>query len=331
MNYIIVKINFRFFAAHRNGNSLFIHGGFVMRTWIVLFTIMALMVCSFAEPKDRAQAQAEVDVLNQILDTHQASWRAEVTDVTLMSDEETQMMMGLIVPEASREEFVVNEEEWPATEGEFIVNNVTPIKNQYQCGSCVAFGTTAAFEQTYWTKTGTKKLFSERYLFFCQPYAGYGCNSGWSLNGGAAAISNSSKGIVEDASCPYYNGSYHYDCGSGCSTSAQKYTLPYSNVSSVNFISTLNGQKAVIIGMQVYADFRSYKSGVYEHLTGEHLGGHCMTLVGYGTTSDGKRYWVIKNSWGTNWGDQGYLRLRVKSEQQYKDSNIEDFGGYYFR
>lgn len=301
-----------------------------MKKLIVLVAIMALMVCSFAEPKDRAQVERDIQVLNQILEVNQATWQAGMTSVSMLDDADMQQMMGLLIPEASREEFVVDSEVWPAAGSEFLVNNITLVKNQAQCGSCVAFGTTAAFEQTYWTKNGSQKLFSERYLFFCTPNAGYGCNSGWSLDGGAVAIANSSKGIIESKSCPYNDGSYHYDCGAGCTTSAQKYTMPYRSVSSGSYISTLNKHRAVIIGMQVYADFRDYKTGVYEHLTGSRLGGHCMVLVGYGTTAANEHYWVIKNSWATTWGNQGYLRLRVKPEQKYKDSNIEDFGGYYF-
>lgn len=299
-----------------------------MKRWMFLAIIMILAVSLVAQ-KDRDEASREVALLNAILEMDNATWQADVNWVTMLSNDELQGMLGMVEPETSREEFVFDPAQWPAR-GEKIVDNVTEVKNQKACGSCVAFGTTAAFEQTYWKKNSSKKLFSERYLFFCQPYAGYGCNGGWSLNGGAVAASNSSKGMVEDKSCPYFDGAYHYDCGTGCSTSAQKYTMGYENVSASNYTKVLDGGRVVIIGMQVYADFRDYKSGVYEHVNGSHLGGHCMALVGYGTTADGKHYWVIKNSWGP-WGDQGYIRVRIKSEQKSKDSNIEDFGGYAFK
>jgi C1A family cysteine protease len=56
----------------------------------------------------------------------------------------------------------------------------------------------------------------------------------------------------------------------------------------------------------VYADFGSYKSGVYRHVRGEVRGGHCISVVGY---SDTGRYWICKNSWGTNWGEGGYFKI----------------------
>ncbi|NUM35053.1 MAG: hypothetical protein HUU50_10945 [Candidatus Brocadiae bacterium] len=297
---------------------------------LLLVVFMVLAVSLVAQTRDANEVSREVSMLNAMLELENASWRADVTSVSMHSYEEMQKMMGLVEPtEVSREEFVFNKSDWPER-GEFIVPNVTEVKNQASCGSCVAFGTTAAFEQTYWKKTGSKVLFSERYLFFCSPYTGYGCNGGWSLNGGAAAASNSQKGMVKDSDCKYYDGSYHYDCGGSCNKSAQKYTMSYKSVSANNFINTLKSGKAIIIGAMLYDDFRNYKSGVYEHLQGSQLGGHCMVLVGYGTTSAGENYWVVKNSWGTGWGNSGYVRFRVKSEQKLKDSCIETWGGYYF-
>lgn len=301
-----------------------------MKRWTFLAVIMILAAALVAQSRDRDEVSREVAMLNAMLELDNATWRADMTCVSMLSNEEMQQMLGLIEPESSREEFVVDPAQWPER-GEFIVPNVTEVKNQAQCGSCVAFGTTAAFEQTYWKKNGSKVLFSERYLFFCSPYPGYGCNQGWSLDGGAVAASNSSKGMIKDAECKYYDGSYHYDCGAGCKTSAQKITMPYERVSASNYINVLNGGRAVIIGMQVYEDFRSYKTGIYEHLQGSRLGGHCMVLVGYGTGANGEHYWLIKNSWSSNWGASGYIKVRVKPEQKLKDSNIEDFGGYAFK
>jgi C1A family cysteine protease len=295
---------------------------------------MLLFVCVFslsAEPRDRAEVEREIDLLNAILTLENASWKAGMTSMSLLSDEDIQQSLGLIEPKLAREEFVFNAAQWPSPGQEVLVPNVTPVRNQKSCGSCVAFGTTAAFEQAYRAKNGETKYFSERYLFFCSPYKGYGCNGGWSLDGGAVAASNSRKGMIESNNCPYVvNGQYYYDCGSGCNSNVQKYTMSYEEISSNSYISVMNQGRVVIIGMQVYADFRDYKSGVYEHLSGGRLGGHCMALVGYGTTRDGKNYWVVKNSWDTTWGDQGYIRILCKSQQKNKDSNIEDYGGYYF-
>ncbi|VDO90910.1 unnamed protein product [Heligmosomoides polygyrus] len=62
-------------------------------------------------------------------------------------------------------------------------------------------------------------------------------------------------------------------------------------------------------GFDVYEDFTSYTSGIYEHLAGEQVGGHAVKIIGWGE-EDGKKYWIIANSWNTDWGeDHGYFRM----------------------
>ncbi|CAL0304845.1 unnamed protein product [Lupinus luteus] len=54
---------------------------------------------------------------------------------------------------------------------------------------------------------------------------------------------------------------------------------------------------------------KSYKEGIFKGPCG-YLQNHAVTVVGYGTSEDGTRYWLIKNSWGENWGEGGYMRLQ---------------------
>jgi cathepsin B len=68
------------------------------------------------------------------------------------------------------------------------------------------------------------------------------------------------------------------------------------------------------VDFSVYADFPSYKSGVYKHVTGEFLGGHAVRMLGWGV-ENGTPYWLIANSWNTDWGDNGFFKiLRGKDE-----------------
>jgi len=62
-------------------------------------------------------------------------------------------------------------------------------------------------------------------------------------------------------------------------------------------------------GFMVYRDFMTYKSGVYQHVTGEELGGHAVAIIGYGNEG-GLDYWLCKNSWGPSWGDNGYFKIK---------------------
>jgi len=58
----------------------------------------------------------------------------------------------------------------------------------------------------------------------------------------------------------------------------------------------------------VYEDFPTYKTGVYQHLTGGQLGGHAIRILGYGE-EDGTKYWLVANSWNETWGDHGYFKI----------------------
>ena len=59
---------------------------------------------------------------------------------------------------------------------------------------------------------------------------------------------------------------------------------------------------------EVYEDFPTYKSGVYKHTTGQALGGHAVKIIGWGT-EDGEDYWLVVNSWNSDWGDNGLFKI----------------------
>ena len=63
-------------------------------------------------------------------------------------------------------------------------------------------------------------------------------------------------------------------------------------------------------GFTVYQDFMNYKSGIYKHVSGSSLGGHAVVIIGYGV-SNGTKYWICQNSWGANWGEKGFFRIKI--------------------
>jgi len=65
---------------------------------------------------------------------------------------------------------------------------------------------------------------------------------------------------------------------------------------------------SVEVDFSVYEDFLNYKSGVYQHLTGNYLGGHAVKAIGWGV-EDGVKYWIIVNSWNEGWGDNGQIKI----------------------
>lgn len=59
----------------------------------------------------------------------------------------------------------------------------------------------------------------------------------------------------------------------------------------------------------VYADFFTYKTGIYHHVTGDHVGSHAVKVLGYGVEG-GVNYWIAANSWGDKWGENGFFRIK---------------------
>jgi cathepsin B len=69
----------------------------------------------------------------------------------------------------------------------------------------------------------------------------------------------------------------------------------------------------------VYSDFENYAGGVYHHVTGQPVGGHAVKFVGWGV-DQGVKYWKVANSWNPYWGEKGYFRIRLGTNE----GGIED-------
>jgi len=82
---------------------------------------------------------------------------------------------------------------------------------------------------------------------------------------------------------------------------------------------------AVEVGFYVYEDFMNYKSGIYTHQEGQVLGGHAVKIVGWGEQGT-QFYWIVQNSWGSSWGENGFFRIANWHED--KDSSIAIGGGF---
>ncbi|CAN1136343.1 Thiol protease aleurain, partial [Linum perenne] len=189
---------------------------------------------------------------------------------------------------------------------------VSPVKDQGGCGSCWTFSTTGALEAAYAQAFGKGISLSEQQLVDCAgSFNNYGCNGG--LPSQAFEYIKYNGGLETEEAYPYTgkNGL--------CKYSAQN--IGVQVVDSVNI--TLGAEdelkqavglvRPVSVAFQVVSDFRLYKSGVY---TSETCGStpmdvnHAVLAVGYGV-ENGVPYWLIKNSWGADWGDSGYFKMEM--------------------
>ena len=185
---------------------------------------------------------------------------------------------------------------------------VTPVKNQGQCGSCWAFSTTGSVEGAMFLSTGTLTSFSEQQLVDCSgSYGNMGCNGGLMDN----AFQYIEKTPLEtESEYPYTarDGSCK-SSGSGVGKVADYVDVSRGSPSQLK-AAIAKGPVSVAIEADQFV-FQAYTSGVITSGCGQQLD-HGVLAVGYGTES-GQEYFLVKNSWGASWGDQGYVKIGAGS------------------
>ena len=183
---------------------------------------------------------------------------------------------------------------------------VTPVKDQGQCGSCWAFSSTGALEGLHAITQGSLVSFSEQQLVDCsKSYGNLGCNGG---DEGYAFKYVEQYGIETESVYPYTakNGK--------CSFSTSKVAFKTTGLTEVpvkdnDALAQAVVQQPISIGIEADSSaFQLYKSGIFNDKSCGTNIDHAVLIVGYGT-ENGKDFWTIKNSWGTSWGEKGYIRF----------------------
>jgi len=222
-------------------------------------------------------------------------------------------------------------EQWPQCS---VISNV---RDQSSCGSCWAFGSVSSFESRACIATGKDVKYSPEQTAFCFNYNGCGGgNNVWRDFQSEGVVTGGDYTDTQGGTCSRYSlkpcahhvpadekyqpcPSSEYpspscprSCESGYSKSFSADKMYAATTASYrgeqNIMQDLVEHGPMYVSFSVYGDFPTYKSGVYTHTSGSYLGGHAVTLVGYGEL-DGQKYWKIKNSWNENWGNNGHFLI----------------------
>lgn len=307
------------------------------------FLLIASLAISNAELFDPL-SNAFIDIIN----SRQQTWRAGRNFPLDMTLRAIKRMMGAIpdkgllnLPSVEHDDELINSlpenfdprDKWPNCP------TLNEIRDQGSCGSCWAFGAVEAMTDRYCIySNGTKHFhFSAEDLLSCCPVCGLGCNGGmptlaweyWKHFGLVSGGSyNSSQGCLpyQIAPCEHHVPGNRMPCSGDTGTPkcvrACRPGYPSTYKKDKRYgkhVFSVRGEEKHIQAeifkngpvegaFTVYADLLAYKSGVYKHVAGDELGGHAIKIMGWGV-ENGTKYWLVANSWNSDWGDNGFFKI----------------------
>lgn len=190
------------------------------------------------------------------------------------------------------------------------VSHFPKVKHQGSCGSCWAFGAVSVLEAVVQIRERKTASFSEQQLVSCNT-TGDNCIGGWPAT---AHQLHQDFGAVLEKDYPYTATDSPCQTGINFDTKIANWAYvhgqKFSSASNDELKTVILENGPIVVDITSNADFKTYASGIYNTcVSNPHLsnGNHIVVIVGWDDTD---QYWIIRNSWGEKWGEQGYMRIK---------------------
>ena len=265
----------------------------------------------------------DLESVRQAILQKNGRWQAGDTSVSKLPPERMKNLVGLIIegrsaPPAEHLQALPSHFDWRD------FGMVTSVKNQGNCGSCWAFGSVAELESLLLINSisfpGGSTDGSEQFLVSYN-LSNSGCDGG-TLSRAASFLKK--RGDIPEACLPYRANDRKIPLPCREWKALKAGIQSWKGVArDVDSLKAAVYENPIVAGMYVYEDFMYYTGGVYEHTTGELLGGHAILIIGW---DDADQCFIAKNSWGEDWGESGYFRIaysQVTNEVQFGTDAID--------
>jgi cathepsin C len=228
-----------------------------------------------------------------------------------------------------RSSFEEDNFDWRVKDGK---NWLTPVVTQGDCGSCYTISTVHMLTARNKIRSGKASgpKFSVSFPLYCSEY-NQGCDGGY---GFLQSKWNEDVGLVPEHCAPFSQGGGSCEVSSGCSLGEKRYRATnhhyvggyYGGSDADSIRKELVEHGPVVMSFEPKEDFMYYKTGVYKsspnkiHQEWEQVD-HAVLLVGFGLDKD-VPYWTMQNSWGNDWGEDGYFRMKRGSDESGCESIV---------
>src|SRR5208337_1346423 len=304
---------------------------------VILFTIPSLCGAMdfYPLPPDK---EAKIQALKEKVKARGGTYEVEYSAAT---DRDLSQLTGLKMPpgwnksDAPSVPMLSSSVQTLPSSFSWMSNGVTPIKDQGDCGSCWAFSTVGPLESQILLQGGGTVALSEQYLVSCNT-SGWSCGGGWFAHDyhmDWSGQDNKGPGAVLTGSDPYTG----TDTACGGPYSHPYKLTNWAYVGSEGAVPSIDAIKQAIytygpvsVAVCVGPKFQGYSGNIFNtsESCGSNVINHAVVLVGWNDDlGPDNGYWILRNSWGTSWGESGYMRIRYGISQVGYGANFVEYAG----